>query len=88
MGSATEPGSGENRPIQKKARLTLMMALDVLLSVTFLMLAGYIWYYAPNVSGNNGRDLFRFSILLGAYGIWRGIRSVIRHRRSRQDEEN
>lgn len=63
------------------------MALDALLSVTFLVLAAYIWYYAPTVSGNNGRDLLYFSILLGAYGIWRAIRSMIRHRR-REGEES
>jgi hypothetical protein len=74
--------------MQKKGRVTLMMALDALLSVTFLVLAAYIGFYAPTVSGKNGRDLLYFSALLGAYGIWRGIRSVIRHRRSQQDEEN
>jgi len=83
-----ESSSDNTARAQKKGRVTLMMALDALLSVTFLALAVYIGLYAPTVSGNNGRDLFWFSILLGAYGIWRGIRSVIRHRRSQQDEEN
>jgi hypothetical protein len=88
MASATDGGSDGAGAMQKKGRVTLMMALDALLSVTFLVLALYIGLYAPTVSGKNGRDLFWFSILLGAYGIWRGIRSVIRHRRSQQDEEN
>jgi hypothetical protein len=71
---------------QKKGFFTVTMALDALLSVTFLVLAAYIWYYAPTVSGNNGRDLFYFSILLGSYGIWRVIRSVIHHRRREEGE--
>lgn len=63
------------------------MALDALLSVTFLVLAAYIGFYASSVSSENGRELFYFSLLLGAYGIWRAIRSVIRHRR-REGEES
>jgi len=63
-----------------------MMALDALLSVTFLVLALYIGFYAPTVSGKNGQDLLWFSMLLGAYGIWRMIRSVIRYRRREEDE--
>lgn len=61
--------------------------LDALLSVTFLVLAAYIGYYASSMSGKDGRDLFRFSMLLGAYGIWRAIRSVIRHRREADNGE-
>ena len=86
MASATDGGSDGAGGMQKKGRVTLMMALDGLLSVTFLVLALYIGLYAPTVSGKNGRDLFWFSILLGAYGIWRGIRSVIRQRRSQEDD--
>ncbi len=63
-----------------------MMALDALLSLTFLVLAAYIGFYASSVSGENGRELFYFSLLLGAYGIWRAIRSVI-NRRQRSKEE-
>jgi hypothetical protein len=71
----------------KKRRLPIMMALDALLSVTFLVLAAYIGFYASRMSGSDSRDLFWFSILLGAYGIWRTIRSVIRHRRREVDED-
>jgi heme/copper-type cytochrome/quinol oxidase subunit 3 len=81
MTKRPDTGSDNTERAQKKERLPIMMTLDALLSVAFLVLAAYIWYYAPAVSGNNGRDLLYFSILLGAYGIWRAIRSVIRHRR-------
>jgi hypothetical protein len=67
---------------------SITMALDALLSVTFLVLAAYIGFYASSMSGKNSRDLFWFSLLLGAYGIWRAIRSVIRHRQSQRDEGN
>jgi hypothetical protein len=86
MASATDGGSDGAGRMQKKGRVTLMMALDALLSVTFLVLALYIGLYAPTVSGKNGHDLLYFSILLGAYGIWRGIRSGIRHRRREEDD--
>ncbi|MBN1928902.1 MAG: hypothetical protein JW764_05120 [Chlorobiaceae bacterium] len=69
----------------KKRPLPVVAALDALLSVTFLVLAAYIGLYASGMSGKEGRDLVWFSLLLGSYGIWRGIRSVIRHRR-RQEE--
>jgi hypothetical protein len=86
MSEATESGFSEARQRLLKARVPLIMALDSLLSVTFLVLATYIWYYAPGVSGKNGHDLFWFSILLGAYGLWRAIRSVIRYRQKRMEE--
>jgi len=78
-------GAGESR---KKGIFTITMALDALLSVTFLVLAAYIGLYASAVSGSNGRDLFLFSLLLGAYGIWRAIRSIIRYRQNSEDEED
>jgi hypothetical protein len=71
---------------RKKGFWSITIALDALLSVTFLVLAAYIGFYASTVGGDNGRDLFRFSLLLGAYGIWRAIRSVIRYRQ--RDEEH
>ncbi|RXK82741.1 hypothetical protein EST62_10215 [Chlorobaculum sp. 24CR] len=70
---------------RKKGRLPITMALDALLSVTFLVLAAYIGFYASRMNGADGRDLFWFSLLLGAYGIWRAIRSLIRHRQRNEE---
>jgi len=70
---------------RKKGFWSITMALDALLSVTFLVLAAYIGLYTSTAGGDHGRDLFRFS-LLGAYGIWRAIRGVIRYRQ--KDEKS
>ncbi len=86
MSATPERGSESSGEVQKKRRFCVTMALDALLSVTFLVLAAYIGFYARSVDGDNGRDLFWFSMLLGSYGIWRGIRSMIRHRRREVDE--
>ncbi|HHE07472.1 MAG TPA: hypothetical protein ENL01_00870 [Chlorobaculum parvum] len=69
-----EKSPGDQRP------QSLIKALDALLSVTFLGLAAYIAWYASEMTGKDGRDLLWYSALLGAYGIWRAIRSVIRQR--------
>lgn len=71
----------------KQPKLPVIEALDTLLSLTFLVLAASIGWYASGMSGNNGRDLLWYSALLGAYGIWRAIRSVIRQRRSKEDKQ-
>ncbi len=66
----------------------LIAALDALLSVLFLVLATYIAWYASGMTGTDGRDLMLFSLLLGAYGIWRAIRSIIRHRQRQGDKQD
>jgi hypothetical protein len=86
MTGTPDDTSNGTRQAQKKGRLSITMVLDALLSVTFLVLAAYIGFYASAMTDKNGRDLFWFSILLGAYGVWRAIRSLIRHRR--RDEES
>lgn len=86
MTKTPESGPASAVSARKNGRSTLAMALDALLSVTFLVLAAYIGFYASRMNGADGRDLFWFSLLLGAYGIWRAIRSLIRHRQ--RDEES
>jgi len=73
---------------EKKHRSLVIPTLDALLSLTFLVLAAYIAWYASTMSGKDGRDLLWYSALLGAYGVWRAIRSVIRHRQNQQNENN
>lgn len=80
------PERKDGERLEKKGVPPLTTVLDALLSVTFLVLAAYIGYYASSMSGKDERDLFRFSMLLGAYGVWRAIRSVIRHRRRDEDD--
>lgn len=78
-----EPESSE-----KNRSPLLIPVLDALLSLTFLVLAAYIAWYASTMSGKDSRDLLWYSALLGAYGAWRAIRSVIRHSQNQQNENN
>lgn len=55
--------------------------VNTLLSVTFLVLAAYIGWASTVVTGADGRELRWFALLVGAYGVWRMIRTVIRSRK-------
>lgn len=61
-------------------RLSIQGALNATLSLTFLVLAAYIGWYSTTVSGPDSTELRYFAALVGAYGIWRTARSVIRSR--------
>jgi len=76
------------KPPKKLRPQPFISALDALLSVTFLVLAAYIAWYASGMTGTDGRDLMLFSLLLGAYGIWRAIRSIIRYRQRQGDKQD
>jgi hypothetical protein len=54
--------------------------LNTLLSVTFLVLAAYIAWSSSLVPGRDGQELRWFAALVGAYGIWRGVRTVLKAR--------
>ncbi len=71
----------------KQRQLPVIKALDALLSLTFLALAASIGWYASGMSSHNRGELLWYSALLGAYGIWRAIRSITRQRRSEVDKQ-
>jgi len=55
--------------------------LNILLSVTFLVLAAYIAWSSTIVSGQDALQLRLFAALMAAYGVWRWIRSNLKARR-------
>lgn len=61
-------------------RSSVVGVLNALLSVTFLVLSAYIGWYSTLLAGRDSMELRYFAILVGAYGIWRMVRSVIRAR--------
>jgi hypothetical protein len=62
-------------------RPSIAGSINVLLSVTFLVLAAYIAWSSSLIAGRDGQELRWFAALVGAYGIWRAVRTVIRTRR-------
>ncbi|NTU57682.1 MAG: hypothetical protein HGB00_01980 [Chlorobiaceae bacterium] len=65
---------------QPGGRISFARILDASLSVTFLVLAAYIAFYASKPGVPDSRNLLYFSALMGAYGIWRMIRTVLKNR--------
>jgi ABC-type polysaccharide/polyol phosphate export permease len=65
---------------KQQSRPSIAGAVSAVLSVTFLVLAAYIAWSSTVVTGSDSRELRYFAILVGAYGIWRMIRTVIRTR--------
>jgi hypothetical protein len=61
-------------------RFSLSGLLNAALSVTFIVLAAYIAIYASKPGVPDSRNLLYFSALMGAYGIWRMIRTVLKNR--------
>ena len=65
---------------KQQFRPSIAGAVSAVLSVTFLVLAAYIAWSSTVVTGSDRQELRYFAILVGAYGIWRMIRTVIRAR--------
>lgn len=61
-------------------RLSPANVLNGLLSLTFLVLAAYIGWASTLVATAERNDLRWFSALVGAYGVWRLVRTAIRAR--------
>lgn len=74
--------STPNEPVDNRRtpRLTVAGVVSALLSLTFLVLAAYIWWSSTIVTGRDSTELRWFAALVGAYGIWRTVRTVIRSR--------
>jgi hypothetical protein len=64
-------------------KLSVAGALSALLSVTFMVLAAYIGWSSTLVTGQEAIELRWFAVLVGAYGIWRMVRIVLRERQER-----
>jgi hypothetical protein len=73
-----------NKPTEAKGgvRLSPANVLNALLSVTFLVLAAYIAWSSTLVATAERNDLRWFSALVGAYGVWRLVRTAIRARKN------
>lgn len=63
----------------------LTAALDILLSLLFIGIALYVFFFADAPSGAARQDILLYSALTGAYGIWRLVRSVLAGKKA---EEN
>ncbi len=66
---------------EKRSRPSIAGMINGLLSVTFLVLAAYIAWSSSLVAGREGQELRWFAALVGAYGVWRALRTVIKARR-------
>lgn len=64
------------------SKFSIRSAVNILTSLTFLILAAYIAFYLPPRGGSSGMDSGLFAALVGAYGIWRLFRPV----RAQHDE--
>ncbi len=62
-------------------RPTVAGVLNLLLSVTFLVLAAYIAWSSKLVAAQDALQLRLFAALMAAYGVWRWIRGIIKSRR-------
>lgn len=63
--------------------------VNAVLSMTFLVLAAYIGWSSTVVTGADASQLRWFALLVGAYGVWRMVRTVVRARKeSRPDLDN
>ncbi|MCE1273377.1 MAG: RTA1 domain-containing protein [Chlorobiaceae bacterium] len=61
-------------------RLSVAGVISALLSLTFLVLAAYIWWSSTLLSGPDRTELRWFAALVGAYGIWRSVRTMLKNR--------
>lgn len=77
-----------NDPAETKGsfRLTATGVLNALLSLTFLVLAAYIAWSSTLVSAPERNELRWFAALVGAYGVWRLLRTAIRANREESSE--
>ena len=71
-------GSAESR--SAGGRFSVARVLDAALSLTFLVLATYIAVYSSKIAEPDSTNLRYFAALMGAYGIWRMIRTVLKNR--------
>lgn len=79
-----ETGAGRQEP---KHWFSLAGALNAALSVIFLVLAAYIMVLASSAPAVAERQELRyFALLVGAYGVWRMIRTIRRANARRDDE--
>lgn len=61
-------------------RLSVTGIVSTLLSLTFLVLAAYIWWSSTLLPGPDRTELRWFAALVGAYGIWRSVRTILKNR--------
>lgn len=63
----------------------LTTALNLLLSLLFIGIALYVFFFADPPSPSARHDLRLYAALTGAYGIWRLIRALLAGKKA---EEN
>ncbi|NTW52642.1 MAG: hypothetical protein HGB22_08645 [Chlorobiaceae bacterium] len=80
MAAENEVSDRNNEKKSDRRRFSFAFILDASLSVTFLVLAAYIAIYASRPGVADSRNLLYFSALMGAYGIWRTIRTGLKKR--------
>ncbi|HWR01577.1 MAG TPA: hypothetical protein VN371_06900 [Chlorobaculum sp.] len=87
MAAENDISGHRNEKARSGRRLSITVILDASLSVTFLVLAAYIGIYASGPGVPDSRNLLYFATLMGAYGIWRTIRTGVRNRGQNKPQE-
>ncbi len=87
MAAKNEISGHRNEKARSGYRLSFAGILDASLSVTFLVLAAYIAIYATRPGVPDSRNLLYFAALMGAYGIWRTIRTGLKNRGQKDPQE-
>jgi hypothetical protein len=70
----------------KESPAAVKIAVNTAISLSFLALAAYIGFFFPHAAGTSGLEPRHVAVLVGAYGIWRLIRTVLMQQDRKETE--